>query len=91
MLCHICDNPRCVNPSHLYVGTYADNARDKKDRDREHPLRGELNGRAKLTPSIVRAIRADKVSSNTALAAQHRVSEVAISYARSGKTWANIE
>lgn len=32
MVLHKCDNPRCINPEHLYLGTAADNARDLKDR-----------------------------------------------------------
>lgn len=34
ILCHHCDNAGCVNPSHIYVGTHADNMRDMKDRKR---------------------------------------------------------
>lgn len=34
MICHKCDTPACVNPSHLYVGTEADNTRDRIARNR---------------------------------------------------------
>lgn len=52
---HSCDNPRCVNPKHLYVGTPADNMRDKVERGRIP--RGEEAGTAKLTESQVLEIR----------------------------------
>lgn len=69
---HKCDVPLCVNPSHLYLGTQADNVRDEVDRGRIargdrsgarlHPetrARGERHPMAKLTAEKVRAMRAD--------------------------------
>ncbi len=52
---HTCDNPRCINPGHLLIGTVADNAQDMVDRDRS--TRGERNSTTKLTDSVVLAIR----------------------------------
>ena len=52
---HTCDNPRCVNPDHLVIGTMADNAQDMVNRDRS--TRGERSSTAKLTDSLVLALR----------------------------------
>ena len=52
---HRCDNPPCVNPAHLYLGTIADNNRDAKAKGRT--ALGERNGQAKLTDEQVREIR----------------------------------
>lgn len=56
---HHCDNPPCCNPDHLYLGTPADNSRDRisRGRHRSAPLKGSAHPLAKLTEADVRHIR----------------------------------
>ena len=54
---HSCDNPLCVNPQHLFLGTQADNNRDCIAKGRHRASKGEDNGYSKLTTLQVLEIR----------------------------------
>ncbi len=57
---HHCDIRSCVNPAHLFLGTNADNVRDREKKGRGLPsvLFGDANGKTKLTDAEVAEIRA---------------------------------
>lgn len=86
--CHRCDNPACVNPDHLFVGTQSDNIRDAvaKGRHFHAGLRGEDHGRSKLTETQVLAIRADG-RPKQAIAADYGMSRIQVSKIKRGAAW----
>jgi hypothetical protein len=56
-VCHKCDNPPCVNPHHLFLGTTQDNMDDMKLKGRHWAHKGENQANSKLTEDDVKEIR----------------------------------
>ncbi|QZE51091.1 HNH homing endonuclease [Klebsiella phage vB_KpnP-VAC1] len=86
---HSCDNPLCVNPEHLSVGTQKENRADCVAKGRHNAPKGESHYGAKLTAEIVHEIRASSLTT-TELAEVYGISRRTISDARNGKTWRHI-
>ncbi len=89
---HKCDNPKCVNPYHLSIGTPKDNTQDMiaKGRKRVVSPKGEGNGKSLLNAEKVRLIRSSKLS-HVELGRQLGVSSNCIRGVRIGRTWSHIE
>ena len=87
---HRCDNPPCVNPAHLELGTNADNVADKVARGRlPEPLRGQRNPSVKLTDDDVRAIRSDARTSPP-IAADFGITPTQVRRIKAGLVWRHI-
>jgi hypothetical protein len=89
--CHKCDNPPCMNPSHIFPGTRKDNMQDCAQKDRT--CHGERHGGHKLTEGDVRDIRAVYATgsiSQRALGEAYGVEQSNISAIVRGKTWARV-
>lgn len=92
---HTCDNPRCINPSHLILGTQQDNVQDRKDRGRCARLRGVKNGMTVLTPNDVLYIRKHykprcKVNGAKHLAKRFNVDRTTVGKVANSTLWAHL-
>jgi hypothetical protein len=89
---HTCDNPWCVNPDHLFIGTQKINMEDKKGKGRTHHLFGEDSGRHKLKEKEVLWARRVYIPRHPefgarALARRFKVSHTAMEHALHGVNW----
>lgn len=94
-VCHSCDNRRCVNPAHLWLGTDADNVHDMDNKGRRVvvPHYGEDHGMAKLTKEQVLQIRqfAQSGMSYEEIGRRFAISDVHAGRVAKGECWAHIE
>lgn len=89
-LCHKCDIRCCVNPDHLFVGTYKDNFDDMVSKGRFIHARGERIGGVKLSERIVRSVLLDP-RPNTHIARELGVASSTIDRIKRGDSWTHVE
>ena len=92
-VCHHCDNPLCVRPNHLFLGTHQDNMRDMVSKGRNAPTHGSLNYKAKLSEARIHEIRELYLkggTSTTKLGKQYGVHFSTIARIVNGKSWKHV-
>jgi hypothetical protein len=90
LVCHTCDNPSCVNPEHLFIGTNDDNM---KDRDKKNRVaHGDAHYKAKLSSDDVSKIkrRLDVGDKQEDVADDFGVCRGTISAIATGRTWRRV-
>lgn len=85
---HTCDNPACINPDHLILGSQKDNVADREARGRRTVV-GEAIGTSKLTVEDVLAIRASTESLRV-LADRYGIDPSNVWLIRTGKSWRHV-
>lgn len=89
---HTCDNPACINPAHLVLGTQQDNIKDmwSKGRQGVKGMPGAAHPMAKLTEQTVREIILATRMEGKELAAKYGVSKATISMVLNRKIWKHV-
>ena len=89
MVLHKCDNPPCVRPDHLFLGTCQDNANDRVNKGRS--LKGEQHPSAILTEKQIREIRSLRnIRPQWELALEFNIKQVTVSDIQRRKRWKHV-
>lgn len=90
MVCHECGNSLCINPSHLYAGTYSDNYADMVRHGTRNTPRGQDAPKAKLTEAQVLEIRSDHRSTRV-IAEIYGMGKSTIQQIKAGEIWTHLK
>lgn len=86
---HTCDNKWCINPSHLLIGTPADNTHDRDIRGRNNSCKGTQHGMCKLTEDEIREIRSSS-EVQWKVGKRFGISQPNVSMIKTGRNWKHL-
>jgi HNH endonuclease len=98
-VCHTCDNPRCVNVKHLWLGTHKENFEDAVAKGRrtrepvvpsERRARGEGHAKTKLTVDQVKEIKTRLAVGESGFYTEYGISRSLLSDIKTGRTWSHV-
>lgn len=87
---HRCDNPGCVKPAHLFLGTHQDNMADMCAKGRLVTRGRGLPTQSALTDEDVRVIRASQ-GRQWEIGARFGIKQPAVSRIKTGRSWAHVQ
>ena len=95
-ICHKCDNRKCCNPAHLFLGNHLVNQKDSvvKNRHRTLNQKGENNSSALKTENQVREVKVDLkegILNQRQIVEKHGLSTSAMSLIKIGRTWSHVK
>jgi len=93
LVCHTCDNPTCLRPTHFFLGTIQDNSADMVKKGRSFKPKGELHPMHKLSEERVRQIKIclKRRMEQAKIAKRFNVSRALITLIKQRKVWSHID
>lgn len=89
IICHHCDNPRCIEYDHLFMGTQSDNRNDMYQKGRGADRKGEVHPLSKLTAKEVLAIR-DAKGTHSQIALQFEITRQTVGDIKLKRRWSHL-
>lgn len=88
-VCHRCDNPKCVKPEHLFLGTNQENTADRHRKGRDPKVRGEGHHRSKVTSDAVIDIRTKRLP-QAEFAKLYGISTGGVAHIQKFRSWKHL-
>jgi hypothetical protein len=88
-VCHVCDNKKCFNPKHLFIGTQKENLADMFTKNRKIVLKGVAHPKAVMTEAQVHSLR-DGLVTPMEMAKNLNITYQSALHAKKGITWRHI-